>query len=134
MTRRLALAHLAVTALLGLTARAAHAQAPEPSAPRRGIGVALQGDDNGVQVANVMPGSPAEKAGLKVGDLMVSVAGISIFDMDQEKMRALADTAKVIPVVVVRDGQKMTFEVAPGPLPAQNPPPGAGAPAPRPER
>jgi hypothetical protein len=35
----------------------------------------------GVRVAGVLPGSPAEKAGLKEGDLLVEFAGISIEDL-----------------------------------------------------
>jgi len=82
-------------------------------APRKGIGVALQGDENGVEVAKIVAGSPAEKAGVKIGDKVVSVAGIAVFDLDPDKLKAISDTAKTIAFVVMRGDQKMTFQIVP---------------------
>jgi len=83
------------------------------SGPYKGIGIGMQGDDQGIQVVSVMPGSPAEKVGVKVGDQLVSIAGISIFDFDVDKMRSITDTAKTVTVVVVRNSEKKTFEIEP---------------------
>ncbi|MFN9917805.1 MAG: PDZ domain-containing protein, partial [Pirellulaceae bacterium] len=44
--------------------------------PPRQLGVYMQNTPNGVIVGQITPGSVAERAGLKVGDLIVSVAGI----------------------------------------------------------
>ena len=44
--------------------------------PRRAlIGVVLAPDDNGAKITAVTPGGPAAKAGLKAGDLIVSING-----------------------------------------------------------
>ncbi|MBK6729150.1 MAG: PDZ domain-containing protein, partial [Xanthomonadales bacterium] len=44
--------------------------------PRRAlIGVVLEPDENGARIAAVTPGSPAAKAGLKPGDLIVAING-----------------------------------------------------------
>src|SRR5262245_41036106 len=93
----------------------AFAQGPSSGAPtpHRGIGVGMQGDDQGISVVSLVPGSPAEKAGVKVGDQVVSIAGISIFDFDANKMKTIADTAKTITFIVMRGGEKKTFEIEP---------------------
>ena len=92
----------------------ARAQSSPPAAgPHKTVGAALQGDQDGVQVTKLVPGSPAEKAGLRVGDQVVTVSGIPILELDQATLRTMADTAKSIIFVVMRDGQKNTFEVVP---------------------
>ncbi len=116
----------AVLALaFAVPASTARAQAAAPSAAHKSIGVQMQGDESGVQVVAVLPGSPSEKAGVKAGDQVVSIAGTSIFELDPEKLRSIADTAKSLAFVVVREGQKMTFDIVPAFL---TPP---AAPAPR---
>jgi C-terminal processing protease CtpA/Prc len=93
----------------------------------------MQGDDQGVQVATIVPGSPAEKAGVKVGDKVISIAGVSIFDFDADKMRSIADTAKTITLVVMRGDEKKTFQIEPAVIsmpsgdPASPAPSGSGA-------
>src|SRR4051812_4568150 len=81
--------------------------------PHKGIGVAMQGDENGVAVVKIVAGSPAEKAGVKIGDKVVSIAGVPVFDFDPEKARIITDTAKTIAFVVMRGDQKMTFQIVP---------------------
>lgn len=81
--------------------------------PHKGIGVAMQGDENGVEVVKIVAGSPAEKAGVKIGDKVVSIAGVPVFDFDPEKARTITDTAKSIAFVVMRGDQKMTFQIVP---------------------
>jgi S1-C subfamily serine protease len=48
--------------------------------PRGYLGVALQGVRGGVIVLGVEPGSPAERGGLIVGDVIVSIAGREVAD------------------------------------------------------
>jgi C-terminal processing protease CtpA/Prc len=88
----------------------------------------MQGDDQGIHVMTLVPGSPAEKAGVKVGDQVVSIAGISIFDFDADKMRTIADTAKTISFIVMRDGEKKTFQIEPAVINMPSTPPVAGPP------
>lgn len=50
---------------------------------KQGIGFAGWGPQMQVQVASVSPGTPADKAGLKPGDLLVSINGQSILALDK---------------------------------------------------
>jgi membrane-associated protease RseP (regulator of RpoE activity) len=74
------------------------------------------GRDRGVLVGKVMSEMPAEKAGLKVGDLIVSVDGDSVSDAS-ELVEALEDKdGKTVALEVVRDGKQMRLSVT---LPAE---------------
>ncbi len=46
--------------------------------PRPFLGVALQDSDNGVLVAQVVPGSAADDAGLQVGDIITAINGDAV--------------------------------------------------------
>src|SRR4029079_16760407 len=67
----------------------------------------------GALVANVAPESPAAKAGLKVGDVIVSVEGQQVDDPNafdyRFATRPLGGTAKI---AVLRDGRELTVTVA----------------------
>jgi len=106
---------LAVMPLAVTTVQAQGAVAPAPQdAPHRGIGVAMQGSPSGeIEVVKIAAGSPAEKAGVKIGDKVISVAGISVFDFDPETAKSVTDTAKTIDFVVMRGDQKLTFHIIP---------------------
>ncbi|MFZ2069400.1 MAG: Do family serine endopeptidase [Xanthobacteraceae bacterium] len=73
---------------------------------------------NGALVASVVPDSPAARAGLKTGDLLVSIDGVAIEDPNAFDYRfatkALGGTAKV---GILRQGRQMTVSVALQPLP-----------------
>ncbi|HEX5044495.1 MAG TPA: PDZ domain-containing protein [Candidatus Polarisedimenticolaceae bacterium] len=73
------------------------------------------GRDRGVLIGKVMTGKPAEKAGIKVGDLLVQVDGSDISDSG-ELVEALGDKdGKTVDIELVRDGKTMHVQV---PLPA----------------
>jgi len=65
----------------------------------------------GVKVAGVTPGSPAEKAGIQAGDVLLRFAG-----QDLANLRAYSDVLKglepgqTVTVVIDRDGQQKTVE------------------------
>lgn len=60
--------------------------------PRRAlIGVVLEPDADGARIAAVTPGSPAAKAGLKPGDLIVAVNGKAM-GKSREAVRAVRDS------------------------------------------
>ena len=101
--------------------------------PRKSIGVMLQGDESGLRVGNVLPGSPADKAGVKAGDQVMSIGGIMVEQLDPDKMRTIMDTAKVIALVVQRSGKPLTFKLTPAmltppPMAPPSPPSGNGQP------
>lgn len=67
-------------------------------------------EDSGVLVSKVEPGSPAEKAGVKVGDIITSFDGKSIetsFDLRQRVREA--DEGEQAPIEVWRNGRAQTL-------------------------
>jgi hypothetical protein len=94
----------------------AAAAAPPAGGSRRRVSFGSIPDFNhtgeGVLVSGVIPGSPAEKAGLKEGDLLVEFADIAI-----EDLRSFSDILKgltpgeEVGVVFVRDGERHAVTV-----------------------
>ena len=75
--------------------------------------------DEGILVNQVMPKSPAEAAGLKAGDLILSVDGKPLKD-PRELQRIIAETeiGKSIEFTIMRDKAKRTVKVQVGEMPA----------------
>lgn len=78
-----------------------------------GIGVYIASTDDGILIAGVMEGSPAEEAGLQRGDILVSIDGTSVADYKLEDVsqhiRGPVDTS--VDLVVRRDGEEKSFTV-----------------------
>ncbi|MGI6684425.1 MAG: S41 family peptidase [Bacillota bacterium] len=76
-----------------------------------GVGMYISEANGKVQVVNPMPGSPAEKAGLKPGDIIIRVDGKSVQGLSSSevsgKIRGLEGTK--VTVSVVRDGKGLDF-------------------------
>jgi serine protease Do len=73
------------------------------------------GADSGVFVQDVTPGQPAEKAGLKEGDIVTSFNGKPV--KDGEDLVAMVSQTPVgtrVPVTVLRDKKPMSFDVTVG--------------------
>lgn len=67
----------------------------------------------GALIADVVPGSPAERAGLEHGDLVVSVDGRGIDNYAHlSRTIALLPPGKAIRLGVLREGKRMDLEVA----------------------
>lgn len=65
-------------------------------------------------VGSVASGSPAQQAGLEVGDRIVRIGGHAIPDFTKVQLNiALGRQGDSVPVVVERDGQQLTLEVTP---------------------
>ncbi len=64
--------------------------------------------ESGVRIASVEPGSPAEKAGLWDGDVVVSYDGMVVAGID-DVHRLLTETrvGQEVPIVVLRRGEKL---------------------------
>jgi serine protease Do len=75
----------------------------------------------GALVGDVSTGGPADKAGLKSGDVIEQFNGQAIQDASQLKLR-VAETApgSTVPVVVNRNGQNSTFNVTLGSVSEKN--------------
>jgi serine protease Do len=128
------------------------AQIREFGKPKRGwLGVRIQTVNDelaeglrlqqtkGALVANVTPGGPAEKAGIKQGDVILKFDGRDV-DAMRTLPRMVAETPinKKVDVVVVRQGKEMTVQVVLGELTEEaeqaSLPPGTGQPAPPPAK
>lgn len=74
------------------------------------------------RITRVHPGSPAEKAGLRVGDVLTKVAGERIKNFDKDWLDAAARAAKnpIYEVSFVRDGANITVTVERAFRPAWN--------------
>ncbi len=77
--------------------------------PRAILGVMLADSENGARIANVMEGSPAERAGLKPDDVVTELNNQPIANRDAliKAIRAMRPGDEV-KLVIVRDGQKQT--------------------------
>ena len=74
---------------------------------------------SGALVADVTPGSPAEKAGVKSGDLITAFNGKVISDSRHLKLQVGATPAGAsVPLKVLRDGASMTLNVTVEALPS----------------
>lgn len=77
-------------------------------------------DATGVLIAQVMPDTPAEKAGLKQGDVIVKFNGEPVegFAPFRNKV-ALTQPGTKVEITVIRDGKEKTFAVTIEKLPAE---------------
>ena len=74
-----------------------------------GIGVLVQGNEEGfIQVLRVYPGTPAEQAGMQVGDLVVAVEGVPISSDDGRTYN------EAVKLIRGQDGTKVSLTVRRG--------------------
>jgi serine protease Do len=79
------------------------------------LGVQGDSDRNDAVITRVFERSPAEKGGVRVGDLIVRFAGQSISDFDSLKsMVQDQDPGSVVDVEVMRDGKRLQLQVTIG--------------------
>jgi serine protease Do/serine protease DegQ len=89
----------------------------QPLTPELSKSFGVSGE--GVLVNQVMPKSPAETAGLKVGDLILTIDGKSIKDpRELQRVIADADIGKTLELTVLREKEKRTVKVQVGEMPA----------------
>jgi len=90
-----------------------------------GVSVRSRRDDHetepGLQVVRIIPGSPADNAGLKIGDHILCVNGMDVADpKDLGKMVREFTPGSRVPVDFNRDGQNLRTEIVIFERPAQN--------------
>ncbi|MBQ9023945.1 MAG: S41 family peptidase [Bacilli bacterium] len=79
-----------------------------------GIGAQIQLiEENKVQIIKIFDGSPAEKAGLKVGDIFVSIDGKSTDGLDANDVASIlkSDKVKKSTLIMNRDGKEVEVKV-----------------------
>lgn len=70
---------------------------------------------SGALVAEVTPGSPADEAGIKIGDVIVRFDGRDVAEMrDLPRMVAETEVGKTVRVVIFRKGKTQTVKVTVG--------------------
>jgi len=86
------------------------------------VGVELEPSDaGGYEVAKVIPGSPAEEAGIRAGDILFAMNGIEISEKNEEKLMNVKKTltpGKSVDYTIKRDGYDRQVTVTLAPMPA----------------
>ena len=89
----------------------AEAAEPEAMAP---LGVALEAGATGVIVVSVTPDSPAATAGIRVGDVLVSLADVPLPALDAwPEVRGRLKPNVAVPVAAIRSGEQVNLEIVP---------------------
>ena len=114
------LTQLTLAAALAVGAPALKDKEPLGTGPGY-LGITFTRDAAGLQVTDVKPDSPADKAGLKSGDLMVKLDDTDLTDAetgDLVKLVAAMRPGMVVAVAVRRGSEAKTIKVKLGPRPA----------------
>jgi S1-C subfamily serine protease len=73
------------------------------------------GDAAGLRLTGVTPGSPADRAGIKPGDVVVEFGGVAVTDLysytDALRARSPGDE---VTVVVLRGGERLSLKATLG--------------------
>jgi regulator of sigma E protease len=73
------------------------------------------------QISSVSAGSPAEKAGLKAGDVVLSVAGQPVYTPEDLVEAIRTRPGQSFPMTIERDGKTQTVSVTPDPVKEKSP-------------
>ena len=82
----------------------------------KGIGVYISGTETSITVTYVMPGAPAETAGIKAGDEIVAVNGISVKEVGYNAAVNMVsgENGTQVMLTIIRDGKEMEIAVIRG--------------------
>jgi C-terminal processing protease CtpA/Prc len=85
------------------------------------VGIELDKDDHGkLTVTDVIPDSPAQRAGLRDGDVLVALNGVAFGEKNKKELHAVKkemSVGKTITYTVKRDGYKKQIDVTLGKVP-----------------
>ena len=88
----------------------------EPLTPALARQLGLDELTKGVMVADVIAGSPAEKAGIKQGDVIIGFGGEKVQNLPSFRLKvATSEVSKPSELVYVRDGKERTTSIVPAP-------------------
>jgi len=85
--------------------------------PKFRLGISMRVEPDGIVVDKVEPDSPAQRAGLQIGDKIVAISGVAVDEGGPERIRELVSTGKSVELTVSRAGQNVTVKVTPTPGP-----------------
>jgi C-terminal processing protease CtpA/Prc len=93
---------------------AQEAEKPKPKPAMVGVQLAIGKDEGSIEIRMVINNSPAEKAGLKSGDILLRINGIKPANLvtTVRVIRALKPGKKAT-FLIERDGNEKTLEVVP---------------------
>lgn len=76
-----------------------------------GIGVSIENSENGVRVVSTFLNSPAEKSGMKAGDIIIKIDGadVSLFNSNQVSKKLRGELGTSLVVSVKRGMEEFTF-------------------------
>lgn len=79
------------------------------------LGIAVDPDDDGMHVEAVTPGGPAERAGLRAGDVITAINGKHLSWEDASLLNGLSDLppGKPVRLSVLRGGKTLQLHVTP---------------------
>ncbi|XP_077266407.1 scribble planar cell polarity protein isoform X1 [Temnothorax americanus] len=83
-----------------------------------GIGsTPFKGDDEGIFISRVTEGGPADLAGLRIGDKVISVNGVSVVNVDHyDAVEVLKACGRVLVLVVIREVTRIIPPYEQGPM------------------
>jgi S1-C subfamily serine protease len=85
------------------------------------IGVEINEDSGKMQISRILPGSPAEKAGLVAGDVLFAVSGVEYADANHEKLSKIRDDmtpGKTFTFTILKAGKdKQDIDITLAPMP-----------------
>jgi regulator of sigma E protease len=73
----------------------------------------MAGIEDRLPVDSTMPGKPAQKAGIKAGDVIVAVDGHEVHTMDSLRYYLIESKGKTVTITVKRDGKTLNLRVKP---------------------
>jgi serine protease Do len=87
-----------------------------PLTPALARQAGLPDGTKGVLIGDILPGSPAAKAGLEQGDVIIGFAGDKVVDTASFRLKvATSEASKPYPLVYLRDGKERTTSIVPAP-------------------
>ena len=81
----------------------------------RRVGLDIEEEFSEISVIGVVPQGPAERAGVEIGDLLLSVAGVRLETIEDFDLAARNfERGEAIPLALERDGQQLQLQLIPG--------------------
>jgi membrane-associated protease RseP (regulator of RpoE activity) len=91
------------------------------------MGIQFDAADHGVEVIAILPGGPAEEAGIEVGDVVTAINGVEVSEDNVRETVQGFVVGDTVTVDVMRDGEIVSLEVTLGEAPADGVIPGTAA-------